>query len=157
MRLRRERDDQVEIRAPPRSSSSSNVIGRARDVDADLVHGRDRERIELALAHAGRGDVERGPNSCLRRPAAIGERTELSPQANSTACGRPGRAPSPCTPHPFQCSTQISVNSRRAVSKSSLTLRLSAPSGSCEPSSCSARRPMSSASMRSGVAVRIAS
>src|SRR5438552_12896756 len=30
-----------------------------RDVDADLHHGRHRERVELALTHAGRGDVAR--------------------------------------------------------------------------------------------------
>jgi hypothetical protein len=32
---------------------------------------------------------------CLNSPAAIGERTELSPQANITACGFMLRAPSP--------------------------------------------------------------
>jgi hypothetical protein len=31
---------------------------------------------------------------CRNRPAAIGDRTELSPQANSTACGFVLRAPS---------------------------------------------------------------
>ena len=93
------------------------------DVDADLLQHRDRERIELALAHAGRAR-HRSPRPiiCWNSAAAIGERTELSPQANSTACGFVLRGA--IRHQPFQCSTQISVNSRRAVSKSTFTLRL---------------------------------
>ena len=68
------------------------------------------------------------PNICPNSPAAIGERMELRPHANSTASGRvedcavdAGIAAA----YPFQCSTVTSVNRRRAVSKSTSTLRLS--------------------------------
>ena len=70
--------------------------------------------------------------------AAIGERTEFMVHANSTAPGkfctardwpaRPGpeiRPRSPATPHPFQCRAQMSVNSLRAVSPSTVILPLS--------------------------------
>ena len=89
--------------------------------------------------------------------AAIGERTLFWPQANSTACGSRTRAGAAIPYQPFQCRTEISVNSRRAVSKSTRTLPLSRSISVREPSSWMPRRPMSIASMRSGVAVRMAS
>ena len=49
--------------------------------------------------------------------AAIGERTEFMVHAKSTAPGK-SWPPSPATPYPFQCSAQMSVNSRREVSRS---------------------------------------
>ena len=88
VRLGRERDDQVEVEPLPVLELLEGHGPVLADVDADLVHGGDRERIELALAHAGRAHVERVPSSCASSAAAIGERTELRPQANSTACGR---------------------------------------------------------------------
>src|SRR6185312_7417040 len=57
---------------------------------------------------------------------------------------------------PFQCRTQISVNSRREVSKSIRTLPFNRSCSVREPSSWMPRRPMSIASILSGVAVRIA-
>ena len=56
------------------------------------------------------------PNNCPNNPAAIGERTAFMPQANKTACGFAGRSDAAMEVYPFQCSTQIRVNSRRAVS-----------------------------------------
>ncbi len=57
---------------------------------------------------------------------------------------------------PFQCNTQIRVNRRRAVSRSIFTLSWSRSIRMCEPSLWMARRPMSMASILSGVAVRMA-
>ena len=123
MRFRRQRDDQVEIEPLPvlqLLEGHRPVLG---DVDADLVHAP-RPRTDRARPCARRPSRHRAtcPSICFSSAAAIGERTELSPQANSTACGRMRRG---MPLQPFQCSTQISVNSRRAVSKSSVTLRLS--------------------------------
>ena len=85
----------------------------------------DRERIELALAHAGRADIDRA--------ARTSAGTAPPPSASAPNSARRRTAPpavSCCAraaidDQPFQCSTQISVNRRRAVSKSTSTLRLS--------------------------------
>ena len=60
-----------------------------RDVDADLVHHRDGERIGLDGPHAGRGEVDLAAEvDGARSPSAIGERTALNVQANRSDCGR---------------------------------------------------------------------
>src|SRR5436853_7910011 len=99
----------------------------AGDVNPDLLHDSDCERVEFAFAHPGRSDVKRAAEhlleQCRRHWRAYGIET-----AGKQHGLRPRRSA-----HPFQCCTQMSVNSRRAVSKSSLTLRLSRSIRICEP------------------------
>src|SRR5262245_16177223 len=57
MRLRRQRNDQVEVKTilDVLDLLEGHWLMR-RDVDADLVHGGDRKGIKLALAHSGRSN-----------------------------------------------------------------------------------------------------
>ena len=87
--------------------------------------------------------------------SAIGERMAFMPHRNRIERG--GAAPVANRAYPFQCSTQTSVNRRRAVSKSTSILPASRSISVCEPSLCSPRRPMSMASICDGVEERIAS
>ena len=96
----------------------------------------------------------RWPSRCLRIASAIGERIELALHANKTLPGRSSTLPGS---YPLKCSTQISVNSRRAVLKSISTLPLNRSRSSSEPSLWRPRRPMSMASICDGVAVLMAS
>ena len=110
--------------------------------------------VVLASPTEGVGISESAPTSG-QTVRYIGERTEFMVHAKSTAPGK-SWPPSPATPYPFQCSAQMSVNSRREVSRSSAILPLSRSLSARLPSSCSARRPMSIDWMREGGAVRIA-
>src|SRR5690242_19651759 len=58
VRRRRQRDDEVEVQPLELVQLLEGDRLVARDVDADLVHHRHDEGIELALLHPGRRDVE---------------------------------------------------------------------------------------------------
>jgi hypothetical protein len=101
------------------------------------------------------------------RASAIGDRIAFMPHRNRTEDGlrsvlpSASAAPEPDVPakppHPRQCSTQTSVKSRRAVSKSISILPESLSMRVCEPSLWRPRLPMSIASIWLGLALRIAS
>ena len=96
------------------------------------------------------------PNSCLSSAAAIGERTEFMPAGEQHRL-RP-RGALGHRAQPFQCSTQISVNSRRAVSKSTVDLALEPLQQElASPRRAARAGPCRSPRCGSGVAVRIAS
>jgi len=148
VRLGRERDDEIEIQ-PSQSSSSSKVMGRACRCRCRARPWRRRRRVELALAHAGGARRSSPARTAGRKsPAAIGERTELRPQVNSTACGgapcavedaRDALEPGHGSPLPVQHADQGEQAAR--VSKSTRTLRLNRSIRMPSPSSCSARGP----------------
>src|SRR6266699_1427424 len=147
MGFRRERHDHVEIEPLP----FLELLERGRpvpvDVEPDLVHDRDREGVELALAHAGRADVSAAAEQLpeQRRRHRRADRVQAAGEQH-----RMGLERAPCRGHPaypFQCRTQTRVNSRRAVSKSISIFSLRRSLSSSEPSLCSPRRPMSIASI----------
>ena len=59
VRFRRQRDDEVEIKALPFVQLLEGDRLVPRNIDADFGHDGDRERIEFAFAHAGRADIDR--------------------------------------------------------------------------------------------------
>ena len=104
----------------------------------------DYPTIQLAIDAAMGGDtVMVGPGTYIENIRLV--------QQNSTLDG------SWRTVQLRRCNTQISVNRRRAVLKSTTILSFSRSRSISEPSSCKPRRPMSSASMRDGAACLMAS
>src|SRR5947209_11471818 len=88
--------------SPSHSSISSNVIG--------LCLAMSRPSSSIAATANGSSSPLRTPaeptyvrpKKCLNSPAAIGERTEFIPHANSTACGLAERGASIGSDHLFE-------------------------------------------------------
>ena len=67
MRRRRQRHDQIEIEPFQVFHVLEGHRLVARDIDADLLHDRDRERIEQAFLHAGGADIDRFSEQLLQQ------------------------------------------------------------------------------------------
>ena len=111
MRFRRQRDDEVEIVV-------LEIVERFRRALAERQPVFGQHGVDEGIAARRRGPRPRprrrtaaGPVAPAR--SAIGERTAFMPHMKSTERGKARRQH-----QPRQCSTQTSVNSRRAVSKS---------------------------------------
>src|SRR5581483_4854003 len=61
MGLGRERDDEIEIEPFPFIQLLECQRLVLRNIEADFRHHRDRKRVELAFAHAGRADIDAAP------------------------------------------------------------------------------------------------
>src|SRR3974390_2919079 len=156
MRTRRERHDDIEIEPLQLVQILERVGAVARNIDADFVHHGNPERIDLTATPAGRRDRDALAEQfakqagCYRRAHRVQSAREQHGLRSRWARGRVHGS------QPFPCKTQMSVNRRRAVSMSTFTLPLSRSIRMREPSLWMPRRPMSIASILSGVAVRIA-
>src|SRR3954471_22015832 len=117
-------------------------------VDADLVEHCYGEIIELAGMHAHR--IEIGAVSVQPLGQRLGHR-----RADRVLAAGEQHAGWQVA-HAVMCNAQISVNSRRAVSRSISILPSSRSRSSSEPSLCRPRRPMSSASICEGLSFLIA-
>ena len=133
------------------------VLGQ---IHANLVHDGQHERIGQAIvdvaataARVQAATVDEHPRAEYPPHQTFGDRgadaVEIAGEQNRA--GRRGHR------HPRQCSAQIRVNNRRDVSKSTSTLPARRAFNSADPSSWRPRRPMSKASIREGVAWRMAS
>src|SRR5512132_1352640 len=110
------------------------------DVDADLVHRLHGEGVELARPHSDGVDVDPMAEQMLEN--ALRHRRTYRVLGTGEQHGGG---------HRRMCSTQISVNRRRAVFLSISTLSARRSRSSSAPSLCRPRRPMSMASIRLGV------
>src|SRR5215471_16481884 len=85
--------------SPSQSSSSSNVIGRCFEMSSPSSSiAASAKGSSSPLRAPADATYETWPNRWRNSAAAIGERTELSPQANSTACGRAMIGAAPISP-----------------------------------------------------------
>jgi len=88
VRLRRQRDDQVEIEPLPflqLLERDRSVLG---DVDPDLVHGGDRERIELPLRTPAGCDVGRHAKQLAEQARGHRRAHRVEPADEQHRCGR---------------------------------------------------------------------
>ena len=122
-------------------------------VDAQFVHDRGHERIgKIGIGPAKAAAVDEDPIAVEPPHQASGHgRADLIEVAGEQHGAGLGHI------HPRQCRAQIRVKRRRAVSRSVLTLPASRAWRIAEPSLWRARRPISSASILCGVALRMAS
>src|ERR1700733_1819492 len=92
MCLRRQRDDQIEIEPFPFLDLLEGHRLVPRNIESDFVHRGDRERIELAFAHAGRADIDRAAQDLAEQSGRHGRAHRIQPAGEQYRQWTVGRA-----------------------------------------------------------------